>query len=945
MRTQGRSALLFIALAIGAALAVPSGALAAAAGDLDPSFDGDGRLTTSFGTTPFHPADTANGGARGPGGEIYVAGESDDDFALVRFTAAGVLDTTFGGGDGIVITSVGGSNSQDGANAVSVDGSGRIVVAGSARPQGDNRTFAVVRYTSSGALDATFGGGDGIVTTAFPLSEGDEARGVAHLAGGNIVVAGEADADPDPDVYDGDFALAVYTTAGSLDSSFDGDGGSGNGLVTTDFGSDDEGANAVLVAAGPKILVAGTTDPPGDDRGDFAVARYDAASGVKDTTFDTDGEATYSFSTNPASPPSNGDHGLALATAALGKIVVAGSAGPQNGDFAVIRVDDAGLPDGTFGTAGKTVLAFPPSTSPDRVRAVAVQTDDKVLLAGETAGPGNGAFNVTRLTTGGVADGTFGTGGTVITDFAPANGGDGATGLFIDATTITATGTGDEDFAAARYLIADGAVDTTFGGGDGKVDSDVPHPLPSSETAQAAVLQPDGKLVVVGPTDVGAINDVKGEFEFGLARYNADGSLDAGFGAGGVDGNGRVSTNFITNPDGTGSEDTPEAVALQSDGKIVVVGGDAPEAIAEGDFAIARYEPDGDLDPTFNGTGTLTQDFAGVTGDMARGVAIQGDPGEPGFRIVVVGSKRGTSDIDEQVVAVYNDDGTPDTSFGGGTGTTTIDIPGYNVDTPKDVAIQADGRIVVAGSAGGFEFFPTPYDFSVVRYEPDGDPDPTFGAGDGIVTTDFVGGYDQAEAVEIDELGSGQVRIVASGRAAPDVGFTADGGLAAYTTDGSLDPTFAPGGADGDGKATLDLQAPFEGDSLRGLALQPDGKIVASGSMEAPAFGVMRANPAGSLDPTFGGDGVASTDFGLSGLSAFDIALQADGRVVAVGGVYPQAGSDFVLARYFGADQPVTNPPAQPPAPAPKAKKCKKKKAKKKAAGAAKKCKKKKKKK
>jgi uncharacterized delta-60 repeat protein len=931
--------LLLVTFAAAAALALP-GAAFGAAGDLDPSFDGDGKLTTAFGTTPFHPADSGNGAARLATGEVYVAGTtpgagSDSDFALVRFTAAGVLDTTFGGGDGIVITDLSGTGSDDLGNAVSVNtNTGNVVVAGSSSPAGssDDDDFAVARYTSTGVLDSAFGGGDGIVITDVAAGRADTGFAVAHVdptsSGSNIIVGGETE---DIDTSERDFALVAYTSAGALDTGFDGDGGSGDGKVTTDFGSADDFIQAVRVS-GSEILAAGGTDPAGDDRGDFALARYSASTGELDDTttpFGTGGKQTVSFSSNPSG--GNGDNATALTTDGTGKIVVAGFAGPGNGDFAVARLDGStGAPDNTFDTDGKQTVTTPASgttlNSQDQCYAVAVQTDGKILLAGSEFSQNH--WMLARMSDTGVPDSGFDTDGILLTEFGPTPSGGTtfAAAVSVDATTIVAGGTGDDNFAAVRYATADGALDTTFGVG-GKAEADVPHPVQSSETATGVAVQPNGKVVAVGPTDVDAITQTGGDRQFGLARYNLDGTLDADFGAGGVDGNGRVSTNFDSLPSGGGTDDSATAVGLQPDGKLVVAGTTASDT-DPGDFAVARYNADGSLDTTFAplstiGAGKLTTDFGGAEGDSAEAVAIEGTPGNPDFRIVVAGTTKNPSNEFDFAVAVYEEDGTPDAAFDGGTVTTDF---GARAEA-SGVALQADGAIVVAGTRIDF----VNHDFVLARYTPDGELDPTFAPGgtdgDGKQRTDF-GANDVARAIAVRELGAGEVRIVVAGQG--NAGTGNDGGLAAYTTDGLLDPTFGPGGDDGDGKATFELGAtPF--DALRGVAFQPDGKILASGSVESDGFGLIRTTPAGSLDPSFGGDGLVSTSFGVnSGQDAAQgVALAPDGRIVAAGGMLiAQNGSDFLVARYAADPGPVTTPPATtPPATTPPAtakKKCKK---------------------
>jgi uncharacterized delta-60 repeat protein len=961
----GRRRLQLLILMGLAVLALP-GAAQAAAGDLDTSFSGDGKLTTAFGTTPFHAADTGNGTARLANGDVYVAGTTpsaadDNDFALVRFTGEGVLDTTFGGGDGIVITDLSGSGSDDFGTAVTVNtNTGNVVVAGttSVDSSSDDDDFALARYTSAGALDSTFGGGDGIAITDIAAGDADSGNAVAHVdptsSTSNIIIAGTTE---DIDTQAEDFAVAAYTSTGALDTSFDGDAGSGNGKVTTDFGSASDFVQAIRITAGPEIVVAGGTDPAGDDRGDFAVARYSGTTGELDDTttpFDTDGKQTISFSGNASG--GNGDNATALTSDGT-KIVVAGFAGPGNGDFAVARLDSTGAPDNTLDTDGKQTVSSPASgstlNSSDQCYAVAVQTDGKILLAGAEFSADH--WMLARMSDTGAPDASFDTDGMLFTEFDPAqNGGTTiAASLSVDATTIVAGGTGNDNFAAARYAIADGTLDPDFGAG-GKAEADVVRPIPSTETATGVAVQPDGKTVVVGPTDAGATVQTKGDLEFGVARYNADGTRDATFGVGGLDGNGLVTTNFATNLDGTGTDDSPAGVALQSDGKIVVAGtSGSGEGSADNDFAVARYNADGTLDESFgvggaDGNGKLTTDFGGANGDTGGGVAIHGDPGSPGFRIVVAGTEHVINQSTAFAVAAYTGDGTPDATFDLD-GRQTTDL--VSVAPASGVAIQPDGKVLVVGTDSAFS---PSVDFALVRYGTDGTPDATFGGGDGIVTTDFAGGVDEGRAVAVEDLGAGEVRIVATGRAAPEGDpLTLDAGVAVYTTDGSLDPTFAPGGPDDDGKLTFDLASSF--DALRGVAFQADGKIVGSGTVESPDFGLARMTSTGSLDPSFGGDGLVSTSFGSPGQNvAAGVALSPSGRIVSAGGrLIAGNGSDFFVARYASVNTPVTPPPgttppttpqtSAPPATAPaKKKKCKKKKKHRAASIAKKKCKKKK---
>ena len=223
-----------------------------------------------------------------------------------------------------------------------------------------------------------------------------------------------------------------------------------------------------------------------------------------------------------------------------------------------------------------------------------------------------------------------------------------------------------------------GDLDTTFGTG-GKVTTD----FGGSPVGFSVAIQSDGKIVVAGYSNVG------GTFGFALARYNTNGSLDATFGTGG-----KVTTNY-------GGDDRGYSLAIQSDGKIVVAG--YSNAGGTFDFALARYNTNGSLDTSFSAGGKVTTDFGG-SDDLGRSVALQGDG-----KIVVAGDSNVGSTFDF-ALARYNTNGSLDTSFGAG-GKVTTDFGGSG-DGGRSVALQGDGKIVVAGNAavGGTA------DFALARY-------------------------------------------------------------------------------------------------------------------------------------------------------------------------------------------------------------------------------------
>ncbi|MET9378325.1 calcium-binding protein [Streptomyces sp. NPDC002992] len=384
---------------------------------------------------------------------------------------------------------------------------------------------------------------------------------------------------------------------------------------------------------------------------------------------------------------------------------------------------------------------------------------------------------------------------------------------------------------------APGDLDPGFGDA-GRLVSD----LGTEEEARAVTVQPDGRIVAVG------FGTPQGAGDFALARYHPDGSRDLSFGD-----TGRVFTDI----DGGG--DVAQGVALQQNGAIVVAG---TSESSEGGFfvTVARYHPDGTPDLGFGGDGRVVTDFGTGGADDGTSVAVQ-----PDGLIVVAGQSAG-----DFALARYNPDGTLDTGFGTD-GRVTADFDG-GADAARSLAVQADGRIVAAGHHGAGPN----YDFAVARYTTDGSLDTTFSA-DGRATVDF-GATDMAHGVAVHSDG----RIVAAGASGNDFA------VARLLADGAPDPAFS-----GDGRTTTDFDG--GGELARAVVLQPDGRIVAGGN-RAGDFALARYQTDGSLDTGFSGDGRAVTDFGGGFEIAYGLALQGDGNIVAAG----HRDGDFALARYQG---------------------------------------------
>jgi uncharacterized delta-60 repeat protein len=365
-------------------------------------------------------------------------------------------------------------------------------------------------------------------------------------------------------------------------------------------------------------------------------------------------------------------------------------------------------------------------------------------------------------------------------------------------------------------------------------------------------LQSDGKILVAGDTYNGA------DYDFALVRYNADGSLDTSF-----DGDGKVTTDIA------GENDIGYGVAVQPDGKIVVVGssGSAGYYI----FALVRYNADGSLDTTFDGDGKVTTAVGGIS-DGGFAVAMQ-----PDGKIVAAGHSYNGENEDFAVVR-YNSDGSPDTSFDVD-GKVTTDFRN-DIDIGRAVVVQPDGGILVAGSA----MTNINNDFAVVRYNSDGSLDRNFD-GDGKVTTAVGSGDDYANAIALQLDG----KVVVAGDAMMS---NKDLGVVRYNSDGSLDTSF-----DGDGKVTTGVGS--LADQGAAVAIQADGKIVVAGvaAMSNNDLAVVRYNSDGSLDTSLDGDGKVTTAIGGGSDFGSAVAIQADGKIVAAG-LAEMSNSDFAVVRY-----------------------------------------------
>ena len=350
---------------------------------------------------------------------LLVAMTAIGSSASAEQISAGDLDTTFGGGDGKVITDLVTAD-NDAVRAVAIQADGKIVVAGYSNGSG-NDDFALARYTTSGVLDTTFGGGDGKLVTDIVTADQDFAYAVSIQADGKIVVAGTSNGSGT-----NDFALARYTTAGALDATF----GTG-GKVTTDIvTADTDIVNAMAIDADGKIVVFGETNGAGAGY-DFALVRYTTA-GALDATFGTGGKVTTDI---------GADYGYAVAIQADGKIVVGGTSnGAGTNDFALARYTPAGVLDTTFSQDGKVLTDI--NTDNDDIRAIAIDADGKIVVAGTSDNGTNIDFTLARYI-------GAGSGPLDPTETLYALSGDGQ--ISVGWKTPTHVGSGIKTYVASAY--------------------------------------------------------------------------------------------------------------------------------------------------------------------------------------------------------------------------------------------------------------------------------------------------------------------------------------------------------------------------------------------------------------------------------------------------------------------------------------------------------------
>ena len=406
---------------------------------------------------------------------------------------------------------------------------------------------------------------------------------------------------------------------------------------------------------------------------------------------------------------------------------------------------------------------------------------------------------------------------------------------------------------------APGDLDSGFSS-DGKLLTDIG----TTDSGRAVAIQSDGKIVVAGYALMGSDDD------FAVARYGSDGALDGTF-----------SSDGLTTIDFDNKNESAYAVAIQTDGKIVVAGRAATDGMGlTFDFAVARLTTSGALDETFSSDGLLTVDVGGGNDyGYAIDVASDGD-------IVVVGYGSNGSNWDVAAIRL-DSSGNLDTGFS--SDGKALYAVGSGHDYGYGLDIASDGDLLVTGSSHNG----SDDDVLVLRLDGNGNLDTAFDA-DGIWTADIGSGTADV-GWGIIEASDGDVLV----------GGSSDGGdddvlAVRLTASGVPDTAFS-----GDGKVTVAIGS--ANDVGYGISEQVDGSVVVAGTSydgSAEDVAVVRFTASGVLDTTFSGDGKLTTSIGSGDGFGYGVVASSSG-VIAIGGqAVGTSDTDFAVLVYEGASAP-----------------------------------------
>lgn len=734
-------------------------------------------------------------------------------------------------------------------------------------------------FSQSEFLDSTFGYKGRQFLHVLPSD--DQGFAVLYRPDGRILVAGRSVADSA-----NQFSVVQYLPDGRLDHDFDIDG-----KRTVNFGAGQEIAYAAALLPDGRAVVAGFAGDAGFE--DFAVTRL-TPEGQPDVSFAGTGKASYDFNFGM-------DYAYAVMLQPDGKIVLAGYTSPDGfeSDFALLRLLPNGQPDPDFGVDGRVVQSF--SAVSDLIFDAKLQADGKIVVAGQVYNDDfSSDFIVARYRSDGQLDTDFADNGVARLDLGND---DLARGIALQSDgKIVVAGVTVLDFfprVGVVRLLSNGLADDSFG------DNGILtiEPGPAGNFCTDVLAQPDGGILLSGMLENTDFRD------FFLLRLLPDGSPDISFGnAGQV-----ISSVSPTN-------DNAYRMAVDASGDILLAG--TSERTINADFALLRYSADGHPDTDFGQNGVVLTDVDASFDLLYKMLLL------PDEKILCAGSayKAAGSGFEFYPgILRLQPNGAPDASFG--QAESFLNPPAQG--TLLDIVRASDGKIAGAGMFNGVA--------GLIRLEENGQPDASFGA-NGIATSSFGEGssyhalaftpdgkllaagasplpVQEGVMVRYTSQGAFDLNFGLNGQAQAPAGFLvweqlhtlSDGKFLALGTrwvsgssrdylvqfleNGSVDLNFGSGGL------VIDAGMPGSQQNANTFLRLPSGKLLVAGGGGSFAFAQLLPN--GAIDPAFGNNGFIAHTFGNDDNAiVVDLAVQADGRIVAVGksGVTNNADPDFQIA-------------------------------------------------
>ncbi len=662
------------------------------------------------------------------------------DVRIARYDATGRLDTTFGS-QGLTPTfnATSGSSTQglQQLDSLAVGADGKIVAVGYASASsGTNRHLLVVRFTSSGALDTSFGTGGWFAFDTTLGASVQELQDVAVNADGSIVAAGYAGPTHNGIVVS---VNAVGTTAQLLfthvaNSQCQSIAPASSRFLVGCGGSPTLSARAYLFA----LTSAGTVDNTFAASTTSAVYSWRSVAVAGDGTVYAIGNGATSSSLTINAFLSNGTPNTAFANAGQyvasdtpstgAALAIDGSSLVYTGGRSTqsqVIVGSLSLPGG-----GAPSIAYPRATSMTFMGRVA-STSAGIIAAGVSGIAGIGNYVVARVGSTGALDTTFGNGGFSTLAIPNLASGTGARGLAVQPDgKVLVTGdfgglnTNQLQLGVAR--LGPTGADASFNA-SGTPGYSALFTGSGVGWGRGVKLLPDGHILVVGSA---VSNHVR---QTAIARFNADGTLDTTFGSSGL-----ALSAFSSSTSGRNMDVAP-------DGRILAVGSQA-------DVRVARFSASGSLDSTF-GTGGMVS-FAMPTGyNLFLPSQIFATSNGKIVVVAAVGSSNASSPGAGFMTIRFNGDGSLDTSYGANGGWTYLQtVAGSSASTlPWDAAVASNGKLVIVGESDGTSTMST-----IVRFNADGSPDASFGTNGALSYLEdaLSGSYDQLLGIALAPDGS-----------------------------------------------------------------------------------------------------------------------------------------------------------------------------------------------